>query len=74
MIYKYCNNRVLDEVKEAYPDIIEDVIDDVIEFQGENAESVIKQGAFESIKFCYLGKLTVNHKRVQKMSELKLSK
>jgi len=68
---KYCNEILIEETYLALDGVSKDLIREVIDNQSHQAERTIKQGAFETFTFKFLGKLTVNMKRVQKLSELK---
>lgn len=64
-----CNESLISFTSEELG-ISEDVVREVVEFQGEESERVIKRGGFETIRLPYLGKLEANHRKVQKLNTI----
>jgi hypothetical protein len=68
-----CNEILITETADELG-LSEDLVRDVITFQGKECERVIKRGAFETVRLPYIGKLEANHKKVQKLNSIIVKK
>lgn len=65
---RFCNEQLYRETAEELNVNIE-LVKDIVNVQSEFTKDTIKKGAFESIRYVYLGGIKAKHSKVQRLNE-----
>lgn len=66
---KVCNNELYLEVSKEL-ELNEGLIKDIIQAQSQFTKMIMERGAFEGVRYVYLGKICAKLKKVQMMNHV----
>ena len=65
---RFCNEEIYRETSEDLKVDLE-LVKNIVNVQSEFTKDTIKRGAFESIRYVYLGIIKAKHNKVQRINE-----
>jgi len=65
---QYCNDELYKETARECK-VSEELVEDIASIQSEFTKNKIKKGAFESIRYVYLGAIKARHRKIQQMND-----